>query len=352
MVFDKLKKIEHEVEKEVFGKKDDSDNDEEFTVKEGFKRDRDNIEHSFLAKRDLATKGERNLIHRAKKTEWSFHLEAIRFWGLAAGGVLLTLGKFVTNKYTDAGLINAGYIFSTYHFRHTCVYLDYNPSRTLSALIVMVQTLPLCFFIVAFYFKVKQLLIKGEIAKDSTLVWITGYGTPIMFITQVYFFMVFVNHPDDNTFHVPSAADPTNTDKSTWVIQDYYNYPLGFIFHYLPYMLWQAGMIIMAIQHNYYLIETDKLRDIGISKKKLTLYNTFIILAGATYTLFVWSFILGTPLWDTTENPGKAVGIFAMYGFDAVVVLLPAVFAAIEAYVTFPHEKFTIEFSVAEIGTD
>jgi len=69
MVFDKIKKVEQAVEQELFGKKDDivKDDDEEYTLKEGLKRDKDNIEHSLLAKRDLATKGERNLIHRAKK---------------------------------------------------------------------------------------------------------------------------------------------------------------------------------------------------------------------------------------------------------------------------------------------
>jgi len=318
-------------------------------IKNKLEHEKDKLEGKLEEKIKHEDKGERNLIHRHKKNEWTFHLEQIRFWALAAGGVLLTLGKYVTTHNTDSGLIDAGYIFATYHFRHTCVYLDYNPSRTMSALIVMLQTIPLDFFIVMFYFKVKQLFLKGEIKPDSRLVKITGWATPFMFITQTYFFMVFVNHPDDNTFHVPSTENPTSTDKSTWVMQDYYDYPLGFIFHYLPYMLWQAGMILMAIQHNFYLIETDKLKKLHISKEALTIYNYFIIVAGFTYTLFVWSFIFGTPLWDTTENPGKAVGIFAMYGFDVVVVLVPSAFAFIEGYWTFPDEKFSIEFSVPVI---
>jgi len=280
------------------------------------------------------------------KHSWDIHLEKVRFWGLAAGGVLLILGKIVTNMTTASGLINAGYIFSTYHFRHTCVYLDYNPSRTFSALLVMCQIFPLDFFIIMFYFKVKQMHEAKLLAADSDLFKITKWATPFMFVTQTYFYMVFVNKPDANEFFVPDHENnPTSTDKNTWetiTVMD--GLPAGFIFHYLPYMFWQAGMILMAIQHNFYLIETDKLKRVKITQDHLYMYNYFIIVAGCVYTLFVWSFILGTPLWDTTTPHGNAAGVFAMYGFDAVVVLVPCIFSGIEAYWLFPKDHLTFTF--------
>jgi len=280
------------------------------------------------------------------KHSWDIHLEKVRFWGLAAGGVLLILGKAVTTRTTASGLIDSGYINSTYHFRHTCVYLDYNPSRTLSALLVMCQIFPLDFFIIMFYYKVKQLHETKVLKADSELFKITQWATPFMFVVQTYFYMVFVNKPDANEFFVPDHENnPTSTDKNTWITKTVMGgLPAGFIFHYLPYMFWQAGMILMAIQQNFYLIETGKLEKLRVTEHMLTIYNYFIMVAGFTYTLFVWSFIFGTPLWDTTTPHGNAAGIFAMYGFDAVVVLVPTIFALIDAYWLFPKDHITFTF--------
>lgn len=283
------------------------------------------------------------LLDASGSTTISIHLEKLRFFGLMAGGVLLLLGKFITTKYVPGGLIDAGYIVTTFHFRHTCVYLDYNPSRTISALIVMLQIIPLDIFIVLFAYKLKGLVKSGEISADTWLVKLTPAATVIMFICQTYFYMVFVNHPDDNTFFVPNPDDPLNTDKNTWITEDK-GLPYGFIFHYAPYMIWQTGMIIMAIQHNWYLYLTDKLEALYINRSLMRMYNYAIIAAGIVYSTFVWSFIFGAPLWDTETQPGKGIAIFAMYGFDFVVVLIPAIFALMY-WLKFPDDLTSVTIS-------
>ena len=175
------------------------------------------------------------------------HLEKIRCFGLVAIGVLLMLGTFITDRYVPGGLIDAGYIVNTFHFRHTCVYLDYNPSRTISAMVIMALIIPLDIFIILFCFKLKGLVKTGVISEDSWLWKLTPAATVVMLIFQTFFYMVFVNHPDDNSFHVPNPDDPDNTDESTRITETP-SLPLGFISHYTPYMFWQTGMIIMAIQ--------------------------------------------------------------------------------------------------------
>jgi len=278
---------------------------------------------------------------------WDINLEFLRFCGLAAGAVLLGVGTFVTKTKVPPGLIDAGYISSTFHFWHTCVNLDYNPSRTIAGMIVMFQVFPLDLFIILSYYKIMNEYKSGKLAPDSMVAAVTPYITPVMLVFQTFFYMVFVNHPDANTFFVPSEEHPDSTDKSTWVTIGQGDLPYGFIFHYAPYMFWQAGMILMAIQQNMYLVETDRFGALGLSKSVLSVYNVFIICAGTVYCIFVWSFIFGHPLWDTANPVGKLAGQIAMTGFDVVVVGLPALFSLIEC-IKFPEDKFAVVFHDAK----
>lgn len=237
----------------------------------------------------------------------TFNIEWLRFWGLMAGSVLLVTGTIVTNTFVEfpegsGGFdFKATFIYKLFHFNHTCTVLDFNPSRTVSGIVMMFHTIPMDLFIVLSYYRMKDDYYSEKISK-----WLWNYSritTPFIFIAMTYFYMVFVNPPMD----MPS-----------------------FILHYTPYMAWQIAMILMAIGQCAYITQLN-LTPFNIPKKVLQVYLFILILTGIYYTIFIWSFIAGFPILDTTIASNRNFAIFLMYFFDVLAAIIPAFFAFIEA---------------------
>jgi hypothetical protein len=261
-----------------------------------------------------------------KKATLSVNIELIRFYGLIAGAVLLMTGLFVTTYFVvypehedthtwSEKLFHGApsdfdqtqtFIYEMFHFSHTCTMLDFNPSKTVAALVIMLHTLPCNAFVVLHYYRV---MIQDD-PKFAGLQSVCPTLSIIQFITFMYFYMVFVNSPYGH------YGDPEAT--------------LDFTLHYVPYMLWQMGMLLMAIQQCWFIALKD-IVPFGITGQMLWRYVQFLMVLFVIYCSFVWSFILGTPLWDTHENPGKLMAQIVMYGWDISAVVVPTIFAWVEA---------------------
>ena len=236
----------------------------------------------------------------------TFNIEWLRFWGLVAIVVLLIIGSIVTNQFVEfpegsGGFdFKATFIYELFHFNHTCTVLDFNPSRTVSGILMMFHTIPMDLFIALSYFRMKHDYVAGRISKP--LWYYTKITTPYIFIAVTYFYMVFVNPPVD----MPS-----------------------FILHYLPYNFWQIAMILMAIGQCGYLAEME-ITPFNIPRILLKVYGCLLIATGLYYTIFVWSFIGKTPILDTTITANRNFAVTLMYFFNVLVILIPAIFAFIE----------------------
>lgn len=255
------------------------------------------------------------------------HLEMLRFWGLAAGGVLLGTGWFITTFFVVFPehdnvssawdkLFNGApsdfdetqtFIYEMFHFSHTCTFLDFNPSKTVAALVIMVHTLPCNAFVVLHYYRVMAQV--GP--KWDSLKSVCPTLTLIQFVTFLYFYMVFVNSPYGH------YGDPAATTS--------------FTLHYIPYMLWQMGVLLMGIQQCWFIALKDVIPFSFISREMLWRYVQFLMVMFVLYSTFVWSFIFEMPLWDTTGGLGKTAAKCVMYGWDIAAVLLPMVMAYFEA---------------------
>lgn len=257
----------------------------------------------------------------------AFNLEMIRFFALLGGIALLITGKTVSNfavvfpAKSDPSsvwdkLFNGApsdfdptktFIFQLFGFNHTCTVLDFNPSKTISALVIMLHTMPLCFFVLCHYMRVTS----HTDPCFKNLQRFTTIFTPFQFIAFTYFFMVFVNSPDGE------HGTPEGMRK--------------FVFHYVPYMCWQLGMLLMAVQQCWYIYLKDQIPYECITKDMLWGYIVFMGILFVIYTYFCWSFIYGKPAWDTFSEPGRTLGIIIMYTWDFVAVVIPLVFAHKEA---------------------
>jgi hypothetical protein len=238
-----------------------------------------------------------------KKLSITFNIEILRFYGLVCGALLLLTGLTVTNMFVDFPEGSGGwhpeetFIYKLFGFNHTCTVLDFNPAKTMSAIVIMAHILPMNMFCVLSYYRIKMDYMQGEIPKG---VWLySKITTPFIFLSFTFFYMVFVNSPSGDM--------------------------LDFTLHYIPYMVWQTGMVLQSIEQCLYLIYKQNTISIpfGLSTSALKGYCIFIVALGIYYTIFVWSFILESPILDTTDPLQNKFAQAVMYTFDVVVVLIP-----------------------------
>jgi len=178
--------------------------------------------------------------------------------------------------------------------------LDYNPSQIVSAMwTVPMVILPLCLFVFLNYFRLKVDYAQGEI---SLGLWtFTQIMSPIEFVGIMYFYMVFVNHPDDVLGSHPNG---------------------GFLAHYIPFGVYQWSMNILAITQVWYLIEKEAL-PFGIGRGGAIFY---IVLSTATlvfYTVFIVSFVVQEPILDTTDDSQRFFAQFIMFFYSFLGCVVP-----------------------------
>jgi hypothetical protein len=257
----------------------------------------------------------------------TFNLEMIRCFALFGGIILLAVGSFVTkyavvfpaksdpSTFWDKLVHGAPsdfdesqtFIFKLFNFNHTCTTLDFNPSKTVAALIIMFHTMPLCFFVLCHYLRVTS----HTNPCFKCLQRFSKIATPFQFLFFTYFYMVFVNSPDG------ASGTPEGMTK--------------FTLHYFPYMCWQLGMLLMAIQQCWYIYLKDQIPFKCVSKDMLWGYIIFMAILFVVYTYFCWSFINERPAWDTSTELGIFFGKTIMYTWDFVAVVVPMFFAVFES---------------------
>lgn len=119
--------------------------------------------------------------------------------------------------------------------------------------------------------------------------------------------MVFVNSPDGE------YGTPEGT--------------LNFTLHYIPYVGWQLGLLLMAIQQSWYMYLRNRLPFSWVTKGVLWFNIKLMVVVFIVYTYFVCSFIIGSPAWDTFSEPGRTAGITLMYTWDVLAIVIPTLFA-------------------------
>lgn len=235
----------------------------------------------------------------------TLNIELFRVFGLSAGFVLLFIGTAISNRfvfepYGDKSKTET-YIYKTFGFNHTCTYLDWNPSRTVSAMVSQLCIVPLCIYVFLNYYRMK---FEYKAGKISDSLWtFCQIASPFCFIFILLFFMVFVNHPLNR---------------------------LTFIFHYIPYMFFQMALLLVAVEQVWYLAEKD-IVPFNIPRPLLKIYLVIVGCTFVYYTVFIWSFMIEHPILDTSVPWKKNVGVGIMFFWDLVAIMIPMVFGFIES---------------------
>jgi len=290
-----------------------------------------------------------SLTGNGNKFTFVFNIEYFRMFGLLAKFVMLFAGHWTTilfNQYpiTDQPLnspwdilfngaesnfkIKETYIWHTFHFIHTCVYIDNNPAKTVAAFFIQVSVIPLVIFVFLSYQRI-------NLQTDSKFDNLKACSFPLhvfLFCTFSYFFLCLVNSPMQDQ-----------------ELYDTYRAQRKFALHYIPFMIYQFAEMLMSLEQIKFLEAKDQMPFDFITKPRIRVYFYFMIALYLVYSAFIWSHILfgyGHGIWDSDpdDHPmGHMATNFIMFAYLMVADIIPAIFAYKDAQNT---DNITIEFSM------
>jgi len=229
---------------------------------------------------------------------WTFNLENLRMFAYIALVLMVAVGIFVTNRFVSMEA-DQTMIYEIFGFNHICNVFDHQPSRTVSALLVLLFIIPMGSFVVLSYYRTSDAATEGRVPK-----WLQAYNkliTPFVFLSVCYTYMWFVNAPDG----------------------DY-----GFIAHYLPYVALQLALGLLAIQEVAYLGYTGAL-PFGASVPMAKGYLVVLLLTTLACQVAVFSLLLGVPVLDSPNDPAASTAFqILMYFYSFLAIIMPIVLAA------------------------
>ncbi len=228
----------------------------------------------------------------------TFNIEKLRMLAYVNLLIMVAVGVVVTEKYVTVEPEKT-VIFTIFGFNHICNVFDHQPSRLISALLVLFFIVPMSAFVVLSYFRTARAARIGNVPPH-----LQAYNkviTPFVFLSVCYTYMWFVNAPDGT---------------------------YGFLGHYLPYVALQLALGLLAIQEVGYLIHHQAL-PFGASVRLAKLYLVVLLTTTVVCQAAVFSLLLGYPILDS-PNSASARTTFQvlMYFYSFLAIVMPLFFAA------------------------
>jgi len=260
-----------------------------------------------------------------KKNVMNVNIEYLRMFGLSMTIVLSISGWIVsvlfdiypvtddpTNSAWDI-LANGApsnfhadetYISYLFNFVHTCVYVDNNPAKTVTALLLQFAVIPLLLFAFLSY---KRINLQTGPDYDGLKAW-SPFTLAYLYIAFAYLFLYLVNTPmqDQELFDSPRAT-------------------LLFTAHYIPFALYQLATIVMSLQQISFLYARKAMPFEWMTLGMVRAYFYVTVVMYIVYCVWIISHIFRNGIWSTTTPMGQMATHFMMYGFIVMSVIIPII---------------------------
>lgn len=192
----------------------------------------------------IETSSEKNLIGKDIESTTSkygsylfsitFHVESLRLFAHCALLLIFSVGAVLTETLEDK-LDNIPdptetVIYNLFGFNHACNYVDHNPSKLVSGILIPSVQLPYMLYFYFYHKRVQKSVENNEVPK--WLLQLSSIITPFNIVVMSQLHMWFVNPPYDT---------------------------YGFIAHYIPYFLFQCAIALQLILNLQYLISKNNL---------------------------------------------------------------------------------------------
>lgn len=241
---------------------------------------------------------------------FTFHIEWLRIVGLSSFCIMMATCYLITTYIIFPGGVNADgmkltdtAIYQLFGFNHSCNVLDFDPAKLIASLMLPFMTLPLIMYLFLFHCKIYKAWDDGLVSKN-----ILNFSR-VSTIFNIYVFAVlhlwFVNGPEDKSY--------------------------GFKGHYIPYLLSQIALGLMAIRQVAYLAAIDKV-PFGVSTKMAWLYVYYLVALTIACQFFgiatAWGNLFGI---NPAENEWQRIlikNMGSLYMLSAFAI--PIIFAYVQ----------------------
>ncbi|MEM9136097.1 MAG: hypothetical protein AAGB01_01930 [Cyanobacteria bacterium P01_F01_bin.42] len=239
-----------------------------------------------------------------------FNPEILRIIAYVALIIILLVGYVLTETMVKVDPQTTA-IYKLFGFNHACNLLDYEPSRTVSAMLLPFWEVPFLLYAVFNFLRINDAYRQDEVPRYSFLVSAIFLPFEILFI--VWFRIVFVWSPE-----------------------------VSFLNHYLPYIGFQILLFLVAFE-NYLYFYAMKALPFRNSQFMAIGYLSLLLVVTLLYVLIGLSTALGHPILDLLNNPVQLTFFRSLASFYTVLSIpVPLALSWFELKRSPGHE---IEFS-------
>jgi len=261
-----------------------------------------------------------------------FNIEKLRFWAFFALAFLFGSGELFSNKYVfyseGFSAANPGpapflssifgtpwvdlkktFIFSTFGFEHACSYIDFMPAKEIASILLPFFNIPMIAYLILAYYRLKVQVMDGE-CDESVLTW-SKFTTPFCIAVIALDHLWFVNDPELHWYQ--GGWDPASGQGPKG---------LGFVAHYVPYLLFQTALGVIAAMQAKYCVGINKV-PFNAPIWLVRGYVHFVWILTLAYQGIVCAILAGTPILDPINGAPWELSFFyfltKLYGFIVFV---------------------------------
>lgn len=219
-------------------------------------------------------------------------------------GAILTETLIKVDPHTTA-------IFKLFGFNHSCNWLDHEPSRTISAMLLPLWEVPFLLYIIFNFLRIQDAYREKKAPLYAYIVSVIFL--PIEILLTVWFRIVFVWSPEVN-----------------------------FLYHYLPYIGFQFLLFLVAFE-NFLYFYAMKALPFNNSRPVAITYLITLLVVTVAYTVVGVSSALGHPILDLVNDPGQRLLFRSLTNFYTLLVLpVPLILSVLELRRS-PKHKISFE---------
>ncbi len=234
-------------------------------------------------------------------------LRTISYVGLI---IILLVGAILTETLVDVDPHTTA-IYKLFGFNHPCNWLDHEPSRTVSAMLLPLWEVPFIFYIIFDFLRIQDAYRKKEAPLYVYIV--SAIFLPIEILLAVWFRIVFVWNPEVN-----------------------------FLYHYLPYIGFQFLLFLVAFENVLYFYAMKAL-PFKNSRPLALAYLITLFAVTVGYTVVGISSALGHPILDLVNDPGQRLLVRSLMNFYTFLIIPIPLIVSVWELKRSPNHKLSFE---------
>jgi hypothetical protein len=217
----------------------------------------------------------------------TFNPEILRIASYLALIAILVVGLIITKTLVHVDP-QTTVLYKLFGFNHACNYLDHEPSRTVSAMLLPLWEVPFVAYVIFNFLRIQDAYRENKVPRHTFV--IAAVLLPIELLLTVWFRIVFVWSPEVN-----------------------------FLNHYIPYIGFQVLLFLVSFENVLYFYAVNALP----FKNNKTIAVGYLILLFVVTVLYVGigvSSAVGHPILDLIGNDGQRQFFKSLASFYGSIV--------------------------------